>query len=320
MNQNSNESEPVIEHQQGTMRLWWVVRWLPKGFIRYFKSILGTKTKLQLRRLLGGKISKIPDSVVTVPDGRRFRVGPSIAYWSIYYTNDYESECTALLRDLLNPGDIVLDVGANIGWYSTLCALLVGKTGRVVAFEPVPSNYAALSENIFLNNMEKDVYAHRIAVGDRNGEIEIYSFPHERGSDSLSTLGRDNYSKSRAPMVTLDDFLSQQHIGAVNLVKCDVEGAELMVLRGGRRLFLSDNAPMVLIELNDETGAYFGFDRARVLEVLQGYGYDYFLTIPAPFRVKRVSDAADLGTTNMLFACKGSYAHVNLSRRHWAIE
>lgn len=320
MKENLDNSERGPERPPGTVRLWWVVRWLPQGLVRYFKGILGTETKLQLRRLLGGKISKIPVSVVEVQDGRRFKVGPSIAYWSIYYTNDYESECTALLRELLNPGDTVLDVGANIGWYSTLCALLTGEAGSVFAFEPVPSNFDALTENIRLNAMEKSISAHRVAVGDENGEIEVHSFPHQVGADSLSTLGRDNYSISRAPMVALDDFLAQSKIDAVHCVKCDVEGAELMVLRGGKQLFSSDNAPMVLIELNDETGAYFGFDRAQVLEVLKSYGYDHFLIIPAPFRVKKVADTLGLGNANMLFACKGSYAEDRLSRRGWAIE
>jgi FkbM family methyltransferase len=147
-----------------------------------------------------------------------------------------------VMTRLLDPGSVAYDVGANYGMHTLLMARLVGSTGRVFAFEPVPEIFAALSGNIKLNNFG-NTSAVQVAVADRAGSF---------GFETTQSTATGHLSDSEAHVVqttTLDDFVLESGNPAPTFIKIDVEGAETRVLEGGMRV-LRQFRPDLLIELH----------------------------------------------------------------------
>jgi len=176
-----------------------------------------------------------------------------------------------LVRDLARPGYTVVDVGANIGYYTLLFESVVGVTGRIVAFEPEPDNLAELRVNVEKNSL-RNVTIEPCAVGARSGTVAF-----ARGinggvrDDAVSSTG----DEVRVPLVTLDEALS----GAVDLIKIDVEGYEEEVLRGATRT-LRTQRPALFVEIHPGlmTG---GRSAERVVDLLAGYNPEVEFYQPA---------------------------------------
>jgi FkbM family methyltransferase len=140
----------------------------------------------------------------------------------------YEREQTRLFRQLVRPGDAVLDVGAAAGYYTLLASRLVGKKGRVLAFEPDPQNAFYLQWHLRLNRA-RNVKPHTMAVANDNGHAR---FGGGTGTGTASLCGDGEIVVT---VGRLDDVLAGlPH--RINHIKIDVEGAELEVLEGGRQL------------------------------------------------------------------------------------
>ena len=161
----------------------------------------------------------------------------------------YEETTTRLLKELLSPGMIFMDIGAHVGYFSLLAAREVGSTGKVFSFEPDPSNYCLLVGNAKLNGYE-ELAAFNIAMSRQAGETTLFLSGLDNGRHS--TYKQDLPQRGHIPVqaTTVDTFLEQQGWPAVDLVKIDVEGAERDVLNGMRR-FLEQRHPFgLIIELN----------------------------------------------------------------------
>lgn len=157
----------------------------------------------------------------------------------------YEPEQTALFRAHLKPGDTLLDVGAHVGYYTLLSAVLVGEKGRVFAFEPNPRNHSFLQRHMALNGCD-NVHIEQAAVSDANG-VARFEFGTGTGTGHLADNGT-----VEVRTVRLDDFCTARSI-APDAIKIDVEGAELAVLNGAEAtivahhpvIFLSTHGPQV---------------------------------------------------------------------------
>jgi len=180
----------------------------------------------------------------------------------------------AWLRSFVRPGDTVLDIGANFGFYTTRLARLVTRTGRVHAFEPVPETLEILrflSARLGL----PQVSIHGEAIADHEGEAD-FSVPEEAPGVHnfyLAHLGAETSSGAesfRVPLVTLDG-LRARGLGTVSFVKCDVEGAESRVLRGAET-FLRQDSPVLLIEIS-EMSRRMGDSPADTFDLLGQLGY-----------------------------------------------
>jgi FkbM family methyltransferase len=166
----------------------------------------------------------------------------------------------------------VLDVGANLG---TFCVNLAVRRPDLAfqAFEPVAATHGWLRVNVRRNGLEGRIHVHRLALADKPGELEMTSTRHT--DNHLVPAGGGDPAEGpveRVRVVTLDDFLAGKEIGRVALLKADVEGAELLALRGAVRL-LREHRPALFLEVQEEHLARFGFSIRALEEFLAGEGY-----------------------------------------------
>ena len=131
---------------------------------------------------------------------------------------------------IVKEGDVVLDIGANIGYYVLIESKLVGEQGKVYAIEPVSSNLAQLQQNLKLNNC-KNVEVFKLAVGDKNGKAKIY-IPEKRNLSTLDKNALEGNLKSveEIEVITVDSFLDKKP--KPNFIRMDVEGYEFYIIKG----------------------------------------------------------------------------------------
>jgi FkbM family methyltransferase len=180
-----------------------------------------------------------------------------------YLTGDAEPEVQQALAELIKPGQTVYDVGANIGFFTILCSRLVGPNGKVYAFEPIPENLATLRHNIALNGLTNVVVVEK-ALSSSTGTAGMFVSPwsafHSLNVDGASK--QDNHGPEAGEImvetVTLDEFVSAAGVPAPDLIKIDVEGAELIVVEGMAHV-LESVQPLLLVELHDTKLGYIEF-------------------------------------------------------------
>jgi FkbM family methyltransferase len=151
----------------------------------------------------------------------------------------YEMEKQTAFRSLIRPGDVVYDLGANVGFYSLLASVLVGPKGRVFSFEPLPRNLELLRKHIGENNITNCVIV-ASAVSDRRGtaQFDAQGDPH---MTKLSEAG-----SMTVKLTSLDDLLASGEILPPNVIKCDIEGSEFDALNGARNT-LERYRPKILL-------------------------------------------------------------------------
>jgi|ERR1043166_1210092 FkbM family methyltransferase len=188
------------------------------------------------------------------------------------FLNFFEVTETRLVSRMIRRGDVVLDIGANIGFYTLLFARLVGDSGRVYAFEPDPTNFALLEKNVRANGY-KNVELVRKALADENGKTRLYLAKNNRGMHRLYQPRRGGKSVE-VDVVRLDDYFAADHT-RINFVKMDVEGAESAVLRGMSALLRKNRATM-LLEFAPYAIKECGAEPEALLQMVRGYGYEFF--------------------------------------------
>ncbi len=166
----------------------------------------------------------------------------------------YEPEIAAAFRQHCRPGMTVFDIGANAGHHLLLLSRLCGDAGHLHAFEPVPENVACLRETLRLNRL-RNVTLHELAVSDREG---LADFKFSGVFDGFACLEQGGHGRSaaqampgrsiRVQTIDLDAFCKRFGISRVDLIKVDVEGAELLTLRGMTRT-LRIHRPILIMEL-----------------------------------------------------------------------
>jgi FkbM family methyltransferase len=149
---------------------------------------------------------------------------------SVFVYGVWEPDISAWIRGFVSTGATVVDIGANTGYYTLLFSKRVGPEGRVFAFEPVPTIYAELTSNVERNGV-RNVEAIQAALGETEGEIEVFrADPHNVGNSSTHWEA-GHVSEGRIRMLTGDSVLLG-HAEAVSLIKIDTEGDEMAVLSG----------------------------------------------------------------------------------------
>jgi len=184
------------------------------------------------------------------------------------------------LARLLRPGDVVLDVGASYGVTAAIASYRVGPRGHVYAFEPQARVHAEL-ERKGQRFGWSNVTSLRTLVGPKSGEAVLFEHPRNSEVSSLSAgWHRGVGSETRHAMLSLDDWEERTGPERVDLIKIDVEGAELGVIEGARRL-LSRHRPALLIEITQRPRRpeLFGYTIDDVLAELRRLGYQQFVSL-----------------------------------------
>jgi FkbM family methyltransferase len=194
-----------------------------------------------------------------------------------YVRGVWEPENSTILRQLLQPGDTFIDVGANLGYYAVLAGLQVGPTGHVVAFEPMPETRDWLEQNLRLNRLG-NVQVMATAAAETEGEMRLHLFAGETPANaSQHAAGRKPERTITVPARPLDTVLPVLPQTPA-LLKVDVEGGERGVFRGGKT-FLAERRPIVMFELYPALGAAAGWTADELLDLLRQAGpYEFFLS------------------------------------------
>lgn len=164
----------------------------------------------------------------------------------VMVTTDWEPYVKSIFQP--RPGEIVIDVGAHIGFYTLKAAREVGPEGTVIAIEPDLRNFLLLKRNVAINRFN-NVITLNVALSDTNGQKSFYA--------SIDPLYSSFYFPShvrhtkKVEVVTLDKLLQDLGIDKVDWIKVDVEGAELMVLGGGERILRTTSNLKIIIETSD---------------------------------------------------------------------
>jgi FkbM family methyltransferase len=248
---------------------------------------------------------------VEVADGLRFsvdlgdRLGCDVFYG--YYDERFEA---SLFAAVLKPGDTMLDVGANFGYYAITCGRAVGPGGTVHAFEPDPDASDLLTANAEVHGLVDTLVVHRLAVSDQDGEIE-YHLAKETAFSGLRPTGRSAMrGKITVPMRSLDSIATERGIRQVDAVKIDVEGHEAAVLRGAADLIHRSPDPLVMLEVSAKN-----LTDATRLELIAALGSLFALgfhgllpdlCVKGGLRsVKTADEAAGLFSANLLLVRAG---------------
>jgi FkbM family methyltransferase len=187
---------------------------------------------------------------------------------SLIHKGLLEPQDVSLFLSLLRPGMTVLDVGANVGMYTLLGARRVGPAGRVHAFEPTPRVATALRRNVALNGLD-NVIINEAAVGAVAGTATFFL---QEASDR-NTLGGGVGTPMEVKTITLDGYVTTAGVAKVDVMKMDVEGAEVAALQGGRELFSREEAPVLFLEVNPEALEAAGTSATELHGLLKRYGY-----------------------------------------------
>lgn len=253
-----------------------------------------------------------PDSVIiTLASGVRLRMqeadeGSAAAI--AFCQGDFEAEETLILTTLVAGLRVFVDIGANIGWFSLhIGQVLRNVAGHVYAIEPVPQSREDLTANLSLNGLSDVISIWPCALGAVPGELELIvpkAFP---SAASALALHPDLPSEMiRCPVTTLDLFASEHGVTKVDLIKCDVEGGELMVLDGAMGV-ISRDRPLMMFELLRKWSQRFGYHPNSVIERLSALGYRCFAIGKGDIRsIGEIDDATV--ETNFLFVPSDSYA------------
>jgi len=235
------------------------VRNRPSRKTQFWENVaLAARRRVELevgRRLRSGWLDEprvVSLSAIGFPEGHpapTIEVTPrELVNRSIFLYGTFEISETRLVQAFLRPGMTFLDVGAHVGYYTLIGARLVGDSGRVFSFEPGAETRALLAANVSRNAFQ-NVQIRAEALSEATGAVGFYPSA-EAGNYGVSSIVAPPDGRP-APVtvasVSLDDFVVGIG-GRIDLVKMDVEGAELQVIRGGRRFLSGPGAPPIIFE------------------------------------------------------------------------
>lgn len=209
--------------------------------------------------------------VVTLGSGvERHIGGQSIRFparWSRYYESEYEPETFQFFHENVKPGDTVLDIGGHIGLFAVVTAKLVGPGGKVFSFEPTPFTRSVLQEVVDLNECSGIVEVRAEAVSSKCGNAIFFDTGVTISNANSLVKTSDDCAEIRAALVSVDEFAAERDL-KIDCLKIDVEGAEVEVLRGARKTFLTSR-PVARLGLHPPQLKQNGQSLGEVWEIVE---------------------------------------------------
>lgn len=194
-----------------------------------------------------------------------------VAPLEIMNFGSYEPEETSLMLSLISDAKVVLDIGANIGWFSLVFARGAPQAD-IHAFEPIPLFNQYLQENIALNGLEGRVFAHQFGFSDDCKSVEYFVDVGNGTNASMRNVADSKTAQVlRGEVVTLDHWASENAIQP-DFIKCDVEGAEYLVMKGAKGI-LASVRPMVFLEMLRKWAKPYGYSPNDIIEFFAKLSY-----------------------------------------------
>jgi FkbM family methyltransferase len=227
-------------------------------------------------------LHKVGRVTCTLPNGRSFSLWSrgddwvsNRVFW--YGWKGYEPETVGVFAALAANASCTIDIGAYVGFFA-LVAAQSNPSAMVHAFEPMPPIFARLQNNIRMNGFA-NVAAHEMAVGDASGAADFYfatetELPTSSSLSPTFTPDASDLTSRSVRVVRLDDFVREESIGRVDLMKIDTETTELSVLRGATEMLQRDHPHIVCEVLHDRA------DKTAMSALLKSFGYAFYLLTP----------------------------------------
>lgn len=186
----------------------------------------------------------------------------------------YEKREWEMLLRMMGKRFIVWDIGANVGWYSLNLAKLFPEA-QFFAFEPIPSTFRQLERNVQINGLG-NIHAFNFGFSDSNGHIKFYlQLQNSANASSANLSEEESVLQVICRVMTMDDFVKDDGLN-MDLVKCDVEGAELLVLKGGARS-IEKYKPVIFMEMLRKWSIKFNYHPNQIIDLLGKMGYRCFI-------------------------------------------
>ncbi len=211
---------------------------------------------------------------------------------------DYESSEIRMMHRFLKVDSILLDIGANIGWCSLNLSRAVPK-GRILAFEPIPKTYDYLKRNIEINGV-KNIEKYNFGFSEKKGNYILYYNPKLSVATSLQRLYDDKeVVPIKCKLKKLDDFAKEKGLSKIDFIKCDIEGAEILAIKGGLET-IEKTHPVIFLEMLRKWSAKFGYHPNDIIKILSDIDYKcYFIKNMRLVEIKEVKE--DTISTNFYF-------------------
>lgn len=226
-------------------------------------------------------------------DGLRMQVDTaSWIEWNVFFWGAYDARLRDFLSGSLDPSGTAIDVGANVGAHALAMARATPR-GRVLACEPNPTVAGRLRANVALNGLS-NVSVHEVAVGEVEGSASLTvpgAQESNQGTARLST-GTAVPGSIEVPVVTLDVLAEAAGLDRLDLIKIDVEGLDMAVLRGAERA-LRRWRPLLVFEYDRSSWEAAGYDLAMALGWLEDHGYRHFGALGPRGLAELVSEAPE---------------------------
>ncbi len=185
----------------------------------------------------------------------------------------YEPCETDFIKKIIKKKDVVVDIGANIGYYTLIFASLVSDKGKVFAFEPDPENFALLIKNIQINGY-KNIISEQKAVSDIDGKVRLFQ-NNKNKSDHRIYDSNDNRKAIEVDAVNINDYFRDTHF-TINLIKIDIQGAEIMALQNIDAILKKNMDIRIITEFWPFGISKVGRHPEDYLKMLSNYGFKFY--------------------------------------------
>ncbi len=229
--------------------------------------------------------------IIVSPEDRRVAPLDALNFGS------YEHLETEMMLRLIEDGFHVFDIGANVGWYSLIFSRKF-KNLMISAFEPIPATYNLLKRHISINQAS-GITPYPFGFSDQEADLEFYFYPEGPVNASLANLNNhQNTQKIRCHVKRMDQFVEETN-AKIDFIKCDVEGAELLVFKGGIKS-ISEQKPIIFTEMLRKWSAKFNYHPNEIIALFETIGYDCFVINGTKLaRIGSIND--DTIQTNFVF-------------------
>lgn len=255
---------------------------LKKPVFFYYLMYKEGLTKIDVAKALPYRISKLINKNVAIK-----KTNVILNHKMVLDENDslnlawnriYDPFETRVMLSLLRPRDVIVDIGANIGYYTLIFSKITGKEGKVFAFEPGQSNFMILQENVRINNYtDRVVTVNKAVSSEDNREINLYLNDTNHGMNRIfksEKYGKKTDSIEKIGTISLDDYFSRNPIQKIDFVKLDIEGSEYGAIKGMQQTLKNNESIKIITEFHPTSIREFGVEPIEFLELLDSFGFD----------------------------------------------